>query len=163
MKKLRFVHIVPLLLVFAFAGCTGFLRTLTDVIAGVEVAQSELAPVRIAIRSYFTDHPNPSLEAKVTSALAATDHALTVAVQIARGVEGSTTGHTGDAFAAFLVAYRELWTILNEAGVLSARGVFKASPVSHDGIEMPLPEELLGSMRGSRMVSLNNGTMQQPL
>lgn len=131
MKKLMLLLAMVLCTIFSFPGCAAVNRALpilTDVIVAVQDAQQILEVIDSAADAWFEQHPDPNMKTKYAKAIDKCRTALDVALRTSRGAKELNQQEVDKAFQDFKVAYVELTSLLQGAGIMGKDNLLKASP-----------------------------------
>ena len=145
MKKLMLLLAMVLCTIFSFPGCAAINRALpilTDVIVAVQDAQQILEIIDAAADAWFEQHPDPAMKIKYAKAIGKCRTALDVALRTSRGAKELNQQEVDKAFQDFKVAYGELTSLLQGAGIMGSDNLLKASP--H---QVRVPEPLALTLR----------------
>lgn len=131
-------------LIFASLSCTscatgGTAAALSKISSTATEASLVLDLVDGFSGSYFVQHPNPGLEAKVDASVAAARAALRAALAAARGSEALSQQQVDAAFGQFREAYAQLLAIAGPIGVLTGATVPAPAPPDAASREVALP------------------------
>jgi hypothetical protein len=95
------------------------LPIITQIVTGIEDASQIVSYVHQASESWFVDHPNPDLHAKVEHKIAEVRLALSALARAGNGAEKLDQKKVAAALADFQTAYADLEQLLVEVGILN--------------------------------------------